>query len=217
MPAALAHGLQSVAAPRALEFVEQSGHQPATRGAQGMPECDGAPVGIHLGKVESAFLLPGEHHRSEGLVDLDHVDVVLRHAGFRERILGGGNRRREHPNRVGASHRQVVDARPGREPVGLEGLFGNHQHGRRGVGDLAGDRRGEAPALHQGFQGGHLGQIALTRGFVVGEVAHGYDLALEVTGGDGRKRAVVALECELLHVLATDVPLLGDHFGRTKL
>src|SRR3954451_12367717 len=44
----LAHGLQAVAAARALELVEHRRHQPRAGGAERVPECDGAAVDVDL-------------------------------------------------------------------------------------------------------------------------------------------------------------------------
>src|SRR5438105_2693799 len=78
LAAALAHGLQAVAAAGALELVEQGRHQTHAGGAQGMAEGDGAAVDIDLGQVGARLPLPGQHARGEGRVDLDQVDVVGR-------------------------------------------------------------------------------------------------------------------------------------------
>ena len=60
LAAALAHRLQAVAAVRALELVEQRGHEPGAGGAERMPERDRAAVDVHLGEVGVRFLLPGD-------------------------------------------------------------------------------------------------------------------------------------------------------------
>ena len=49
------------------------------------------------------------------------------------------------------------------------------------------------------------------------DVAERRDLALEAPLVDRADRALVALEREALHVLARDVPLLGDHLGAAEL
>ena len=46
--AALAHGLQAVAAAGALELVEQRGHEPGARAAERVAEGDGAAVDVDL-------------------------------------------------------------------------------------------------------------------------------------------------------------------------
>src|SRR5690606_11406992 len=84
LAAALAHGLEAVAAAGLLEVVEHRGHQASTGGAERVAESDGAAHRVHLRHVGVQLLLPGEHDRREGLVDLDRVDVVHREAGLLE-------------------------------------------------------------------------------------------------------------------------------------
>src|ERR1700716_3854163 len=74
--AAFAHGLQAPAAAGALELVEQGGHELGPRAAERMTRGDGSAVDVDLAHVGVVLLLPGQHHRGEGLVDLDQVDVA---------------------------------------------------------------------------------------------------------------------------------------------
>src|SRR3954470_17871755 len=76
--AALAHRLQAVTAAGALELVHQRGHELGAGAAERVTERDGAAVRVHLAHVGVVLLLPGEHDRREGLVDLGHVDLVDR-------------------------------------------------------------------------------------------------------------------------------------------
>src|ERR1700743_879208 len=73
--AALAHGLQSVARTLPSQLVDQGGHQPGTCRAQWMAEGNGTAE--HVGKVvlRASLAHPGDHHGSEGLVDLEQVNV----------------------------------------------------------------------------------------------------------------------------------------------
>ena len=56
-------------------------HKFRARRPERVTERDRATVHVDLGEVDAEFLLPGEHDRREGLVDLDEVDVVEREAG----------------------------------------------------------------------------------------------------------------------------------------
>src|SRR5439155_21673814 len=69
LTAALTHGLEPVAATRALELVEQGGHEARSGGTQRMAERDRAAVHVHLRQVEAALSLPCEDHRRERFVD----------------------------------------------------------------------------------------------------------------------------------------------------
>src|SRR5262245_62111482 len=71
LAAALAHGLEAVAAAGALQLGQQGGHQPGAGGAERVAEGDGAAVDVDLGVVGAGVLEPRHHHRGEGLVDLD--------------------------------------------------------------------------------------------------------------------------------------------------
>ena len=102
-------------------------------------------------------------------------------------------------------------------PCCLHRRLRRDQHRRRRVADLRGNSGRDPAALRQRLEAGHLLQRRLARALVDLEVADGLDLALEASLRDGGARAIVGGECELLHVLATDVPLLGDHLGRPEL
>src|SRR5207237_393583 len=78
-PAAFAHGLQAPAATGALELVEESRHEAGARTPERVAEGDGATVGVDLVHVGVVLLLPRQHDRSKGLVDLGEVDLVHRH------------------------------------------------------------------------------------------------------------------------------------------
>src|SRR5918994_5152225 len=76
--AALTHRLQAVAAPGALELVEQRGEQLVARAPERVAEGDGAAVHVGLRQVAAGPELPGQHDGGERLVDLEQVDVVDR-------------------------------------------------------------------------------------------------------------------------------------------
>src|SRR5207237_10761011 len=71
--AALAHGLEAPAAAAAFELAHERGEQPGTRATEGVAEGDGTAVDVDLVHVGVVLLLPGQHHRGEGLVDLGQV------------------------------------------------------------------------------------------------------------------------------------------------
>ena len=85
-----------------------------------MPQGDGTAVDVDLGQVGTGLALPRQHDRGEGLVDLDQVDVGEGHAGLLQRVRRGRDGRGEHVDGVGAAHRQVMDAGPGLQVVGLQ-------------------------------------------------------------------------------------------------
>src|SRR4029078_3300278 len=90
-PAALAHGLEAVAAAGAFELAEEGGHEPGAGGTERVAERDGAPVDVDAREVAARLLLPREDDRRERLVDLDEVDLVERHPRARERVRGAGD------------------------------------------------------------------------------------------------------------------------------
>src|SRR5690606_16865350 len=66
--AALAHRLEAVAAARALELVEQRGHEARPRAAEWVAKGDGAAVRVDPRHVGVQLTLPREDHRGERLV-----------------------------------------------------------------------------------------------------------------------------------------------------
>ena len=91
------------------------------------------------------------------------------------------------------------------------------QHRAGAVGDLAGHRRRQPTALDERLEPGHLLQRGVARALVGDEAVHRDDLVLEVAGPDRLLRALVAGQRVLLHLLAGEVPLLGDHLGAAEL
>ena len=59
--------------------------------------------------------------------------------------------------------------------------------------------------------------VRLARALVVVEPVERRDLGLEAALGAGPDGPLVRLDGERLHVLAGDVPLLGDHLGAAEL
>ena len=109
-----------------------------------------------------------------------------------------------------------VNVNGGAIALGHRALARDQQCGRR-VGDLRRHRGSEAAAFDERAQGTDLGEVGLTRALVEGQSCEGDDLAFEAAFGTGPQRALVRLDGERLHVVAGDVPLLGDHLGRTEL
>ena len=72
-------------------------------------------------------------------------------------------------------------------------------------------------ALGEGGQRADLVPVRLAGALVGGDVAERDDLGVEAPLGPGPDGPLVRLDRERLHVLAGDVPLLGDHLGRAEL
>src|SRR4051812_45087293 len=218
LAAALAHRLQPVAAAGALELVQQRRHQPGTGRAERVAERDRAAVDVDLGQVGAGLLLPREHHRREGLVDLDQVDVVDRQAGLLQGVRRRRDGRREHVDRVGAAHGEMVHSGAGSEVVLLERPLADHEDRGGAVRDLRRDRRGDPAALAHRLERLHLLEAGVTpRTFVGGDAFVSGDLAVEPALVDRLDRPPMRLEREGLHVLAGDAPLLGDELGAVEL
>src|SRR3954470_13457477 len=64
-----------------LQLVECNAEDHRAGGAERMPHGDGPAVDIDFAVVDAEGLHEAQHHRSEGFVDLDQVDVAELHAG----------------------------------------------------------------------------------------------------------------------------------------
>ena len=80
--AALAHGLQAVAAARALQRVQHRGEQLGAGGAERMAEAIAPPLGLTLAGSALVSFSQAITTDANALVDLDGVDVVDRQAGL---------------------------------------------------------------------------------------------------------------------------------------
>src|SRR5690606_19801507 len=109
---AAAPGGQGVPAAGAPELLEGPGGPAGAGGAERVAEGDGAAVDVDLLGVDAALLLPGEHDRGEGLVDLEQVDLVDADAGALGEALGGVDRAGEHEDGVDAHQAGVDHPRP---------------------------------------------------------------------------------------------------------
>ena len=106
---------------------------------------------------------------------------------------------------------------PRRESVTPDGGLVGDQQRRRTVGDLAGDRRREPPALGQRLERADLLPVRLARSLVEVETFEGAISASKRPFGAGADGALVGAHGELLHLSARDVPLLGHRLGADEL
>src|SRR6185295_8540243 len=86
---ALAHRLEAVLNSLVPHVVQHRGHEAGAGTRERVTKCDRAAVGVELLLVSADVLQPGQRHRSERLVDLEHADVVDRQARLLQRLLGG--------------------------------------------------------------------------------------------------------------------------------
>src|SRR6476619_5965414 len=81
LAAADAHGLEAELLVPALQAVEQRGGDPRAGGAERVALRDRAAVHVEPVEVDAQVLVRRDDLGREGLVDLDQVHVVDRHAG----------------------------------------------------------------------------------------------------------------------------------------
>ena len=111
-----------------------------------------------------------------------------------------------------------MDPRPRGEVVAFERRLGDHQQGSRGIAGLAGYRSGDRRKLSEHrLQFGHFGQAGLARCFVVPYPFAGHDFVDETARGHGLQRPAMALQGIGFHVLAADVPVVGDTLSGVEL
>ena len=130
-----AHGDQAALEAAALELVEHRADQDRAGRPDRMAERDRPAVDVDLVAVELevAHELLGDHR--EGLVDLEEVDVVERHAGLGQHLARGRHRRVQHQGRAVADVGHRDDAGPRLQAVRL-GVVGRRQQQRgRAVDD----------------------------------------------------------------------------------
>ena len=77
LPAADTRGGYAVALPAATELHADGLYEARACRAQGVPEADGPTVHVALLSIEPQLFLAAEVLGSEGLVDLEEVDVIL--------------------------------------------------------------------------------------------------------------------------------------------
>jgi hypothetical protein len=186
--------------------------------ATGCPRAMAPPFGLTLAGFQ--VLHDGERLRREGLVQLDHVHVVERHARLVERLAGGRHRADAHRGGIDAAVCVGQDPAAHRSAQLLR-LLGRHQHDRRArvvhPGGVAG--RDGAIGLEHGLQLGHRLHRRLRPHVLVAGERHllllhlhldGNDLVVELARLLRGVRPAVRLERELVLLLAADVVRLGE-------
>ena len=219
-----AHRLQAVAPADASQFVDEFRHQHRAGGAERMSEGDGAAVGVHFGHVGVEFALPGENHRSEGLVNFDHVHIVEGQRGALQDFLRGGDDAVKHEGGIGADRDSGDDARQRGQVVPSDGGGGSDEQRGGRVTDLAGIARGhDAVFLEDGFEGAHFVAIGGTADALVnGEQASvregsGDDLVGEESRVEGASRFDVRVVGVVVQFVTGEIPLFGHEFGAESL
>ena len=138
---AMRHAMASAAG--ALKLVQQHRHQPRAGCAERVADRDRAAVDIDARQIRAGRALPGQHHASEGLVDLDQVDLVERQSGAIKRALRGRDRRGQHQDRIIAGQRERGEARARAQPQPLGGGALHDQQRGRAIADLRGVAGGD--------------------------------------------------------------------------
>ncbi|SLD08002.1 Uncharacterised protein [Mycobacteroides abscessus subsp. massiliense] len=132
--------------------MQRRGDQAAAGAAHRVAQGDGTAVDVHAIEVGLVHGGPRQHHGSEGLVDLDDVDIADLHAGAVQYTLCRLHRAIQVV--VGLSAHQGLrhDAGPRPQSEGF-GLIAVHQQHRRGaVGNLRGRTCGVNTFRDNGFQ-----------------------------------------------------------------
>ncbi len=185
-----------------------------------MTQGDGAPVHVQLVPLDAEVAGGGDHLGGEGLVDLDQVDVVDRHAGALEGLADGLDRAEAHDLGVEPGHAARHDACKWGDPeLGCLGVA-HDDHGRGTVVQGTGVARRDGAALTEhGLQlreplerGARAGPVVLGHHGPVGE-RHRDDLSLEEavvlrTHGPGLRQ-----QGELVLLLAAHALELGHVLG----
>src|SRR5215470_12787567 len=96
LPAADAHRRECITATGPPELIERLHGEDGTGSANRMAEGDAAAVGVRFVGWEPELADNGERLRSEGLVDLEHIDFLNLKTGAVEHLLYGGNRAHPH-------------------------------------------------------------------------------------------------------------------------
>src|SRR5690606_38788436 len=99
---------------------------------------DGAAVDVDpvVGHAEYAHVL--QHHRGEGFVELEQVDVTHLHAGVAQRFQAGRGRPGEHDGRLGTDGGEGTDARARLEAQHGTNFLAANQHSGSAIDDAAG-------------------------------------------------------------------------------
>src|ERR1700730_6028557 len=121
----------------ALEFIEHGAENHRARCAERMAERDGAAVDVDLGIVDVERLDVTQHHRGEGFVQFEQVDIRLLHAGALEQFFGDVDRTGQHHRRLRADVGKGADFCPRLQAVLGTGLLAAEQN-RAGAVDNPG-------------------------------------------------------------------------------
>ena len=203
---------------RVVEVVQQRAHDARARHPVRMPERDRPAVRVELlaERVDAELAAHREDLRGERLVQLHHVDVVDRHPGLLEHPAHGADRADAHDLRLDAGDRRRDDPRPRLQAELLRARVAHHDDRRGAVVERARvARRDLAAGLERGLERGELLERRLgPRAVVLRDAVPRRDLALEEAGLLRRDRALLRALREAVHVLARDVPALGDVLGR---
>ena len=212
-----------------------------------MAHGDGAAVHVHLVVRHLQYLHVAQHDGGEGLVEFEQVDVLDRHAGALERLLGGGRRTGQHDRRLRSDRGEGADARP-RLEAGLlaEGLAADQDGGGaiNDAGRIAGMMDvvhfldlGIALQRHRVEARHHLAlhpeaglecrqrlhgrlrphQLVVTQKFDAVLVLHRHDRLLEVAVVPGGLGALLRFDGIGIDVVAAEAILGGDQVGRDAL
>src|SRR5438270_2556515 len=119
LTAADAHGFETHGLVERLQVVDQRRHDAGAGHAEGVPEGDGAAVGIELVVDADAELVAhGQHLGGERLVELDDVDIGDLHPGLGQDLAHGVDGTDAHDLGRTTGHRAGDDADLGLQAEG---------------------------------------------------------------------------------------------------
>src|SRR3989344_5277327 len=158
----------------ALQFVEHGADQHRPRGPQRVAQCDRAAIDVDALVRRAGGPHVAKHHRGEGLVDLEQIDVTNGHARAAQGLLRGRGGTVEHQGRLAADG--SVGPHPGaRTQARAAAEFRRSDQDRGGPIDHAAGRARGVQMPHR-FQM----RIALQRNRVEAPLfAHGIERRLE--------------------------------------
>ena len=190
-----------------------------------MPERYAAAVGVRLLGIQAQLADHVEGLGGEGLIELNHVDVVERDPRLGEHLARRRDRSRAHDGRIDARDAARDPPQSRRYALSRGALGGHHDHRRGRVVDARGvARRHGAPVLEGGRELGERFEARvgarvlvlrdLDRGAAPLRDGDGDDLGFEAAGGLRGDGAAVALDGQLVLRHAADLEALGDVLGR---